>query len=63
MFGLGARDPLYNSLRVRVGRIGVGCKADFAGNSTAVGMKFNAADHLSLGYHGPRGGVQRAPKV
>ncbi len=38
------KDPLHNSSRVRVDRIGMGCKADFAANSTAIGKKFNAAD-------------------
>ena len=27
------KDPLHNSSRVRVGRIGMGCKADLAANS------------------------------
>ena len=54
-------DPLHNSSRVRVGRIGMGCKADFAGNSTAIGKKFNAADRPSPSCHGPRGVVQRVP--
>ena len=57
----GARDPLRNSSRVRVGRIGMGCKADFAANSTAIGKKFNAADRPCPGYHGPRGVMQRVP--
>ena len=56
-----SRDPLHDSSRVRVGRIGMGCKADFAGNSTAIGKKFNAADRPSPGYHGPRGVMQRVP--
>ena len=47
------RDPLHNSSRVRVDRIGMGCKADFAANSTAIGKKFNAADRPSPDYHGP----------
>ncbi len=60
--GLGnSRDPLHNSSRVRVGRIGMGCKADFAANSTAIGKKFNAADRPSPVYHGPRGIMQRVP--
>ena len=50
---LQGRDPLHNSSRVRVGRIGMGCKADFAANSTAIDKKFNAADRPSPGYHGP----------
>ena len=37
----------------------MGCKADFATNSTAMGKKFNAADRPSPGYHGPRGVMQR----
>ena len=39
----------------------MGCKADFAGNSTAIGTKFNAADRPSPVYHGPRGVMQRVP--
>ena len=53
------REPLHNPSRVRVDRIGMGCKADFAGNSTAIGKKFNAADRPSPGYHGPQGVMQR----
>ena len=52
------KDPLHNSSRVRVDRIGMGCKADLAANSTAIGKKFNAADHPSPDYHGPRGVMQ-----
>ena len=40
----------------------MGCKADFAANSTAIGKKFNAADRPSPGYHGPRGVMQRVLK-
>ena len=36
----------------------MGCKADLAANSTAIGKKFNAADHPSPDYHGPRGVMQ-----
>ena len=39
----------------------MGCKADFAANSTAIGKKFNAADRPNPGYHGPRGVEQRLP--
>ena len=49
-------DPLHNSSRVRVGRIGMGCKADFAGITqkfgTAIGKKFNAADHPVPNFRG-----------
>ena len=41
----------------------MGCKADFAANSTAIGKKFNAADRPSPGYHGPRGVMQRVPTL
>ena len=37
----------------------MGCKADFAANSTAIGKKFNAADRPNPVYHGPRGVMQR----
>ena len=57
-----SRESLHNSSRVCVDRIGMGCKADFAANSTAIGKKFNAADRPSPGYHGPRGVMQRVPK-
>ena len=40
----------------------MGCKADLAANSTAIGKKFNAADRPSPDYHGPRGVMQRVPK-
>ena len=58
-YGISIQDPLHNSSRVRVDRIGMDCKADFAANSTAIGKKFNAADRPSPGYHGPRGVTQR----
>ena len=48
-----SRGPLHSSSRVRVGRIGMGCKADFAGNSTAIDKKFNAADRPSPVHRGP----------
>ena len=53
------KDPLHHASRVRVVRIGMGCKADFEANSTAIGKKFNAADRPIPGYHGPRGVMQR----
>ena len=57
------RDLLHNLSRVRVGRIGMGCKADFAVNSTAIEKKFNAADRPRPGYHGPREVMQRVPRL
>ena len=59
---LQTRDPLHNSSRVRVDRVGMDCKADFAANSTAIGKKFNAAGRPSPGYHGPRGVMQGVPR-
>ena len=41
----------------------MGCKADLAANSTAIGKKFNAADRPSPDYHGPRGVMQRVPRL
>ena len=59
MGNFAVKEPLHNPSRVRVDRIGMGRKADFAANSTAIGKKFNAADRPSPVYHGPRGVVQR----
>ena len=39
----------------------MGYQADFAGNSMAIGKKFNAVDRPSPGYRGPRGVVQKVP--
>ena len=36
----------------------MGCKADLAANSTAIGKKFNAADRPSLTCHRPQGVMQ-----
>ena len=41
----------------------MGCKADFAVNSTAIEKKFNAADRPRPGYHGPREVMQRVPRL
>ncbi len=41
------REALNKSWRMCGSRIGMGCKADFAVNSPAIGKKFNAADRPS----------------
>ena len=43
-------------------RIGMGRKASFLANSTAIGKKSNAADRPSPCCHQPQGFVQRVPR-
>ena len=45
--GLAVKDALHNSCEAVVVRIGMGYKAFFAANSTAIGKKNNALDRPS----------------
>jgi 2-keto-4-pentenoate hydratase len=55
------RDALHNSCEAVVARIGMGYKAFFAANSTAIGKKNNAVDRPSPCCHSPQGVMQSIP--
>ena len=56
-----AREALDKSWRMSGGRIGMGCKADFAVNSPAIGKEFNAADRPGPDDRAPRGACSALP--
>ena len=57
-----AREALQNPRGDALVRIGIGHKALFAANSTAIGKKSNAVDCPSLRPRRPQGVMQRFPR-